>query len=150
MDKIECIKRSLKYYNNPEGGKLNCCESTLLALCNYMGIENSSIPAIATPFGGGIGGCGRSCGCVTGAAMALGLKFGRGSADEDKDPATDAVRQLMDKFKEKYNTTDCEDLIGIIMRDVELTDEEKQKQHDDICNGIMENTISWAVDIIDK
>ncbi len=115
-----------------------------------MGIDNSSIPAIATPFGGGIGGEGRSCGCVTGAAMALGLKYGRSSAGESKDPATDAVRQLMDKFTERYNTTDCEELIGIIMRDVELTDEEKQKQHDDICNRIMENTISWAIDIIDK
>ena len=81
--------------------------------------------------------------------MALGLKFGRSSAEESKDPAYDAVRKLIDLFEEKYATTSCSKLIGMRMRDVELTDEIKQRIHDDICSGIMENTISWAVDIIE-
>ena len=148
MDIEECVKTGLRYYNNPDGGKFNCSESTLLALCSYLGIEKDYIPGIATPFGGGVGGCGRICGCLAGASMAIGLKTGRSCPDESKDPATEAVRKLMDRFQEKYGTTDCSELIGIRMRDVELSDEEKAKQHEDICNGIMSDTVKWAADIL--
>ncbi len=150
MDKKECIDLGLKYYNNPDGGKLNCCESTLLALCSYMELADENIPAIATPFGGGIGGCGKTCGCLTGAAMAIGLRYGRKNGDECKDPATDAVRELMDLFMEKYGTTDCGELTGIIMRETELTDEEKKKLHDDVCDRVLSDTILWASGILDK
>ncbi len=150
MEKKECIELGLKYYNNPEGGKFNCCESVLYALCRYIGAEDENIPAIATPFGGGIGGCGRTCGCITGAAMAIGIKFGRNSSEESKDPATEAVRALMDRFQEKYGTTDCCDLTGIRMRDAELSDEEKIRLHEEVCNGILDNTVGWAVDILNK
>ena len=150
MNKKECTDIGLKHYNNPDGPKFTCCESTLLALCNYLGVKSDIIPSIASSFGGGLGGCGETCGCVAGAAMALGLKFGRSRAEESKDPAYDAVRKLMDLFQDRYGTVSCKDLIGMRMRDVELTAEEKQKLHDDICSGIMENTISWAVDIIEE
>ena len=150
MDKKECTEIGLKHYNNPDGPKLNCCESTLLALCAYLEVENDILPSIASSFGGGLGGCGETCGCVTGAAMALGLKFGRSRPEESKDPAYNAVRNLIDLFQEKYGTADCSELTGMRMRDVELTDEEKQRLHDDVCSGIMENTISWAVDILDS
>ena len=99
MDKKKCTETGLRHYNNPDGAKLNCCESTLLALSDYLEIKNDLIPSIASSFGGGLGGCGETCGCITGAAMALGLKFGRSSAEESKDPAYDAVRKLIDLFE---------------------------------------------------
>ena len=150
MNKKECTNIGLKHYNNPDGGKFTCCESILLALSDYLEIESDIIPSIASSLGGGLGGCGETCGCITGAAMALGLKFGRSSAEESKDEAYAAVRRLVDLFQDKYGTAACKDLIGMRMRDAELTADEKQKLHDDVCNGIMENTISWTVDILDS
>ncbi len=55
----------------------NCCESTLQGLGDYLGVKSDLIPSIATGFGGGIGHTGGVCGAITGAVMALGIKYGR-------------------------------------------------------------------------
>src|SRR4030066_652072 len=61
----------------------NCAESVLKSLADEMGIECSCIPKIATGFGAGLGRHGEICGAITGAVMALGLKYGRA---DTKDP----------------------------------------------------------------
>lgn len=60
----------------------NCCESVLLGASEFLGVTSELIPKIATGFGGGIGHTGRICGAVTGAVMALGIKYGRTSPQD--------------------------------------------------------------------
>jgi len=143
-----CIETGLKHYNNPAGKKFNCCESVLLALCEYMAIEFDKIPSIATAFGGGIGGCGKTCGCLTGAVMAIGLKYGRSASEEDKEPAYERVQKLIDNFEAKYKSTDCRALIGLTMRGAGLSDEDKKKLHEDVCDEILADAVTWTSDLL--
>ncbi|MBI4710518.1 MAG: C_GCAxxG_C_C family protein, partial [Nitrospirae bacterium] len=39
--------------------------------------DKETVLKIASPFGGGIGRMGETCGAVTGALMVIGLKYGR-------------------------------------------------------------------------
>ncbi len=93
----------------------NCAESVLLALCREMGIESSLIPRIATGFGGGIGHTGDICGAVTGAVMALGIRFGR-SDPQDKE-TRDKLYLLVESFlreaEKNLGHLDCLSLIGV-------------------------------------
>jgi C_GCAxxG_C_C family probable redox protein len=148
MDVDECVEKGLKHYNNPDGNKFNCSESVLLALCEYLGIESDNIPSIATAFGGGIGGCGKTCGCLTGSVMAIGIKYGRSKSNEDKDSANERVQKLIDNFEAKYKSTDCRDLIGLTMRNIELTDEEKNKLHENVCDKILIDTVRWTAELL--
>ena len=59
-----------------------CSESVLLAISDWLEIQNGLIPKIATGFGAGIGGCGSVCGAISGGIMALGLKFGRNEVEK--------------------------------------------------------------------
>jgi C_GCAxxG_C_C family probable redox protein len=94
----------------------NCAESVSLALREYFGISSDLIPAAATGMGGGIGRCGRACGAFTGAVIAMGLKLGRKSPEDDRNPLYAAVRELEKRFIEKFGDVDCAALIGFDIR----------------------------------
>lgn len=93
----------------------NCAESVLLALCREMGIESSLIPRIATGFGGGIGHTGDICGAVTGAVMALGIRFGRSDPQdkETRDKLYLLVESFLRKVEKNLGHLDCLSLIGV-------------------------------------
>lgn len=93
----------------------NCAESVLLGLCEYLKVESPLIPRIATGFGGGIGHTGNICGAITGAIMALGIRFGRENP-QDKD-TRDKLYRLTAAFlrdvERKLGHLDCFSLIGV-------------------------------------
>lgn len=93
----------------------NCCESVLLGLCEEMKVESPLIPQIATGFGGGIGHTGDICGAITGAVLALGIRFGR--KDPQDTTTRDRLYLLVESFLEEVKSTlgyiDCFDLIGV-------------------------------------
>ena len=98
--------------------KFNCAEATLLGLCEALGIEESCVPRIATGFGAGIGFSGDTCGAVTGAVMAMGLKLGRERA-EDQDAKLacyDKVRRLVEEFEREFGNVRCNYLTKCNMR----------------------------------
>ena len=116
--------------------KFNCGEATLLGLAEAMGVSDSCIPRIATGLGAGIGGCGEACGAISGAAMAIGLKFGRESAD-DLDAKTlcyAKVRQLVEEFEREFGSARCFDQVDCDMRTVEGMARAKELElHSKVC-----------------
>ena len=75
------------------------------------------MPRIATAFSAGVARHGEICGALIGAAMALGLRFGR---EDPKDAATrDALLARMDRllraFEAEYGTVRCIELTGCDM-----------------------------------
>ena len=88
----------------------NCAEAVILALQEALQEEeNNIIPRIATPFGGGIGGRGSVCGALTGAIMAIGLKYGRMEPVEDL-KAVNLAFEIYNQFGEKFGSALCYDL----------------------------------------
>jgi C_GCAxxG_C_C family probable redox protein len=89
-----------------------CSEAVLMTFAEVYGIKCGQIPKIATGFGAGIGRSGSLCGALTGAIMALGLKYGRKTLNETEayEKCLAKSLQLYGKFKEEFGSTLCRDL----------------------------------------
>ncbi len=105
-------KQKLALTNFKEN-KNNCCQSVISAFINDFNLNEKDTLLLATGFGGGM--CkGETCGAVTGAYMALGLKFGYTSKDdiEGKFLTKEKVKTFDKLFIEKNKTLNCIDLLG--------------------------------------
>lgn len=96
MGKNNIEKITTDYFNSG----FNCAESVLLSLAEAMNMKRSCIPKIATGFGAGMGRHGEACGAITGAVIALGLKYGR-SDGKDKD-AKEEMYKIVDDFIKSF------------------------------------------------
>jgi C_GCAxxG_C_C family probable redox protein len=91
----------------------NCSQSVFAALAPELGLDQETALKIAAPFGGGISRMGETCGAVTGALMAIGLKEGFSEPDPAaKERIYQIGRQLLARFSELHASTRCRDLLG--------------------------------------
>ncbi|MCU0611911.1 MAG: C-GCAxxG-C-C family protein [Candidatus Eisenbacteria bacterium] len=97
----------------------NCAESVLTALCTAAGRDVGELRRLATPFGSGISRRGTVCGCLSGAAMAIGLLAGRSTPEdaEGKERAYGMVERLLGLFERTYGSTECRTLTGLDFHD---------------------------------
>jgi C_GCAxxG_C_C family probable redox protein len=89
-----------------------CAESVLQAVAESHGQKNPVIPKIATGFCGGISRTSGMCGALAGGIMALGLLTGRASPHESKDQCYALTHHLVHRFREKFGSTQCSNLLG--------------------------------------
>lgn len=92
----------------------NCAQSVLYSFAGELGLDGSAALKIANAFGGGMGRKQEVCGAVSGALMALGLRYGRAEGDgKEKQEATYAkTRELMDAFVAECGTVNCRELLS--------------------------------------
>ena len=91
----------------------NCSQSVLSAFAEDFGLSRDSCLRLASPFGSGIARMQETCGAVTGALMAIGLKYGKGENGTEYDK-TIAYRQsqfLVNEFKKRNTTICCRQLL---------------------------------------
>ena len=113
MDKSE---KALSLFDS----NFNCAQSVLTAFAKESGISEDEALRVACAFGGGMGRQQHTCGAITGAAMALGLKFGKGEADPDekKKFTYEKTEELFEKFETLHGSTNCRKLLNELdMRD---------------------------------
>lgn len=123
----------------------NCAESVSIAMSDSLGIKTDIIPKIATPFGGGIGRRGSVCGAVSGAVMAVGLKYGRMGPDEDKEKTYGLALRFYERFKKEFGSVLCYDLIECDLTTPEGKKKAKDlKVHEEKCSKF----VAGAVDIL--
>lgn len=93
----------------------HCSQSVLAAFSDEYGLPQETALKIADPFGGGLGGYGRTCGALTGAMMVVGLKYGssKGTDADAKAFSRKKTRELIEMFEKAHGTSICNDLIGI-------------------------------------
>jgi C_GCAxxG_C_C family probable redox protein len=91
-----------------------CSQAVLSAYAQEFGLERNLALKVAAGFGGGMGRLAGTCGAVTGAFMALGLKYGMTDAANQaaKETTYAAVQAFARKFRERFGTLDCRDLLG--------------------------------------
>lgn len=79
----------------------NCAQSVLSVFSEELGMSKDLSLKLANPFGSGIAYMQETCGAVSGALMAIGLKYGRGESGtiEDKERAYDMSRYFIAEFK---------------------------------------------------
>ncbi len=107
MDKSE---KAIIYFRN----KFNCAQSVFTPFGTEHGIPEDNCLRIACAFGAGMGRQQLTCGAVTGAIMALGLKYGKGSGDpeEKKLETYKKTVEIFSEFKKIHGTVSCRELLN--------------------------------------
>jgi C_GCAxxG_C_C family probable redox protein len=92
----------------------NCCQSTVLAFAEDIGLPDETALRLASAFGGGMGKLREVCGALTGAFMVIGMKKGYINPDADDQKAEEyaLVQEIAESFKQKNGSILCRDLIG--------------------------------------
>ena len=92
----------------------NCAQAVLAALGPDLGLTREQCLKAACAFGGGMARTARTCGAVTGAMMAIGLKHGQTRLDdpEARKNAYKLTRELMQQFVARNKSLECRDLLG--------------------------------------
>jgi C_GCAxxG_C_C family probable redox protein len=92
----------------------SCSQSVFSALAERWNIS-PDVLRIAAGFGGGLARSARTCGCVTGAVMAIGLAQREISPEVnrfEKEKTCERSRQFMRAFEERNGSTLCSELLG--------------------------------------
>ena len=137
-------KRALKMFST----KLNCAQSVLAAYGPEYGIEEKQCFKLAEAFGGGIAHRGEMCGAIIGALMVLGLKYGREDIDdiEKRNNVDRLSKELINKFENKFEFSNCIELIKYDISKPEKIDEARNKDVFKNCGDYVKEVI----EIIEK
>jgi C_GCAxxG_C_C family probable redox protein len=92
----------------------NCAEAVFMTGAAALGPGCACIPAVATPFGGGLAHTDGACGALTGALMAIGLAAGHLRADDQagKALAGKLSHDFVISFKLAFGHLTCPELTG--------------------------------------
>lgn len=92
----------------------SCSQAVLWAFSDMFDLESDLALKISQPFGGGIAHRGDMCGAVSGALMAIGLRYGRTKADDipAREKTYAAVNTFIQKFERAFGSIICKELLG--------------------------------------
>lgn len=151
----ELQEKAARYFqtrppNFPEGRPYNCCESALLALAEYLGIESGLIPKVATGIGAGFSLNGFTCGSISAAAIAIGLKYGRSSSTENPQATWKRVDRFIAAFKDKWGAVTCRELTGLDVKTAEGMGEYLRSVHDFACTERVKFAVKKTMEILEE
>ncbi|MFA6223637.1 MAG: C-GCAxxG-C-C family protein [Desulfomonilaceae bacterium] len=126
-----------------------CAESVLQAVAEHAATHSPLIPKISTGFCGGISRSKGMCGAVTGGVMALGMIFGRTSADMPPDDTYLKVRELLTTFENQYGSSNCFDLTGCDFNEAMGRERWKESGMANKCREFTGAAARMVVEIID-
>ena len=105
---------SEKAVNNFKSG-YNCAQSVFLAFAEDFGFDKETALKLSSSFGGGMGRLREVCGAVSSMFAIAGLKYGYTSPNDDNAKAKhyELIQALAEKFKSKYGTIICRELLEL-------------------------------------
>lgn len=147
---MEKSEKALTYFDN----SFNCSQSVFTIFATDMGLTEDDALKIACAFGGGMGRQQHTCGAVTGALMALGLKFGKGFHDEDENKYDTYAKTLsfFEEFTKRNGSIECRQLLdGLDMNDEnDKNIIQEQNLFNMKCRKYVKDAIEITQTIIDK
>lgn len=124
----------------------NCAQAVLLVLYEHMTPQAKSdvIPKVATGLGGGIGRCGDVCGALTGAVLAVGLKYGTNEIDpKAKALSYSKAQTLYRKFESQHGNVNCRNLIKHDLSTPEgFAKAKEEKAFEAVCGKLIKSVIA--------
>jgi C_GCAxxG_C_C family probable redox protein len=128
----------------------NCAQSVLSALSPELGLSRDTAMKLSSPFGSGIAYMQETCGAVTGALMAIGLKYGKGEngTAEDKERAYDFSRHFLTEFRKIHGSVCCRTLMQNL--DMSTPEGMEEIRRRDLFRLKCANHIRTAIDITQK
>jgi C_GCAxxG_C_C family probable redox protein len=125
----------------------NCAQSVFLAFAPELGMDEKTAARVACPFGAGMGRRARTCGAVSGALLALGLRFGMTSCSdqEAKEKTYELTRDFIAAFEKRHGALDCSALLGCDIGTPEGLAEMRDKGlHGTVCAGLVRSAAEMA------
>jgi C_GCAxxG_C_C family probable redox protein len=96
-----------------------------MAFGEGLGLDEVTCAKVACAFGGGISHLGLTCGAVTGALIAIGLKYGGGP--EMKEATYKIANEFVERFTRLHGSINCTELIGYDLGNPEQLAEAREK-----------------------
>jgi len=135
------------------GDGFNCAQAVLAAFAKDFNLDETTALRLAGGLGGGMGRQGLICGAVTGAMLVIGLKFGKVATEDNaaRDRAYNAVTEFSNRFKEKFGSLDCRNILGVD----NSTTEGREYIHshhltDEICPPVVQSAVEIVEQIINS
>jgi C_GCAxxG_C_C family probable redox protein len=119
-----------------------------LALKDYLDVDPKLIPKIGTGIGAGVSLNGLLCGSISGVVIALGIKYGRTSSEENPRPIWDMVDKYVAEFKDRFGHVNCRQLIGLDLKTPEGLKEYYANVHDYACVERLKFVVEKAAEIL--
>jgi C_GCAxxG_C_C family probable redox protein len=106
--------------------------------------KSDVIPKVATGLGGGIGRSGNICGALTGAVLAVGLKYGANEINQDAKALSYAKAQLLlRKFEAQQGSINCRSLIKHDLSTAEgFAKAKEEKAFENLCSQIIKSVVA--------
>jgi C_GCAxxG_C_C family probable redox protein len=128
MDEKNTSETPALVANELHNAGFNCSQSVFAALAPGLGVDQKTALMISAAFGGGIARSGETCGAVSGALMAIGLKDGFSVPDPAaKERIYKLGQQFMARFAAQHGSTRCRDLLGCDLSTPEGLADAKQR-----------------------
>ena len=132
---------------------INCAMCVFGTMAPKLGFNREEARRIAALIGGGMGRS-ETCGCVTGAYMALGYKFANDQAgDVDKLNYAKGKREAFNKrFIEKFGSLNCCDMLGGLHNccPEELAVIKEQNLYETICTRAVNYACALTEELLDE
>jgi C_GCAxxG_C_C family probable redox protein len=129
----------------------SCSQSVFSVLAPGLGLPLEAALRVAAPLGGGIANSGNVCGAVTGALLAIGLKYGatEGADKESKEKTYALAREFMGRFRARHGDVMCRTLLG---HDVNTPEgralAREQGLFDTLCNDLIRDAVEVAQEVL--
>ena len=114
-----------------------------------LGLERELALRVAGAFGGGMARMGETCGAVTGALMAIGLKYGMTQVKDEaaREKTYKLAQEFMTRFKARHNSLVCRELLGY---DLSSPEESKAAHDKGLFSTLCPQFVRDAVEIVEQ
>ncbi len=130
----------------------SCSQSVFSVLAKRWNIDPEVSLRVAAGFGGGIARSGRTCGCVTGAIMAIGLAQSSVSSEvnrSEKEKTYEAGQRFIRAFEKRNGSTLCAELLGCDISTAEgLAKARQEGLFQTRCAGLVRDAVEIVQDML--
>jgi C_GCAxxG_C_C family probable redox protein len=160
MNKTDLVEKARATGFQYEKDYQNCCQSTIAAIQDTLGIRDDAVFKAGSGMAGGVGiHCDGVCGGYSGGVMVLSQLFGRNRENfrdtEALIPSFELASALHEKYIQEYDSIICSDIHQKLFgRTFDLWEEddfaaiEDLGAHIDKCTGVVGTAAAWTVEII--
>jgi len=132
--------------------RFNCCQSVLSVYTEEAGLDRPAALKLTCAFGAGIARMGETCGAVTGALMAIGLKYASDAPGDTPEKAR--TFELANRFAEEFKTRNgsllCKKLLGFDMTTPEGKEAARQTGAFDLCPELVQSAVEVLEEVISR
>ena len=106
----------------------NCAQAVFTAFSDELGLDRDSALKVSCGFGGGLAHSDGVCGAVSGAIMAISLKYGKSNPEDNaaKEKTYMLINRYLEDFKTRHGSINCTALIGYNLKSAADADKARE------------------------